>query len=675
MAQGTLELKININGQEVVLKSVNDIKSAIADLQNKSNSLSIGSKEFKETNAQILNLNGSLKQASNAAANSGGAFKAFRAGIGEAAGGVSVFGTSLGALFKMLLTNPIGLIITAIVLLIQQLAKFESVTKPITAIVKGLGAAFEQLIKPIADAIGWLAEGAAKLVKFFGGAAKAAVEAVDLADQLEEAKSKALVTNAKLSAQEQELLVQSRDRTKSEEERIALIEKANQVATERLQNEIELAKKKKELADQELASVQETSNAYDEKFANQQQAEADLIKLQSDAVVLAESNQNRINALLDKSLDEEKSRQEEYKKLYEERRKAAIDAILAAQLHIRKINEQIYLDSITDEDERGREELRIKRAYEIEKVQAEIATLEAKKNLTKEEKTLLELKYEELKKVDAEYENKRVQFVKEREDEQADYIQTKALDTAEVQIKAQQTVTDATEEESEKRKKITAKEADYTLSLMLNLTDSLASLSETFTNNQLHNENLTEKERLAIAKKGFERQKKFQAAGTLIDAARGGISIWSDPTLLVAAKIAATVALAVQTAAALAKIESARFDSGGSSSSSSESPKGSTYATGGIPGGIFRGPSHAEGGIPIEVEGGEAIINKNSTAMYAGLLSLINQAGGGKSFDNGVQSTTTAPVMQTPVIKTYVVASEMTTQQEADEKYKRLARL
>lgn len=51
-------------------------------------------------------------------------------------------------------------------------------------------------------------------------------------------------------------------------------------------------------------------------------------------------------------------------------------------------------------------------------------------------------------------------------------------------------------------------------------------------------------------------------------------------------------------------------------------------------GGILDGPSHAAGGIMvgntgISVEGGEAVINKRSTAMYAPLLSAINVAGGG----------------------------------------------
>ena len=53
-------------------------------------------------------------------------------------------------------------------------------------------------------------------------------------------------------------------------------------------------------------------------------------------------------------------------------------------------------------------------------------------------------------------------------------------------------------------------------------------------------------------------------------------------------------------------------------------------------GGLLQGPSHAEGGIDTrfgELEGGEAVINKNSARMFKPLLSAINQAGGGIPFD------------------------------------------
>ena len=54
-------------------------------------------------------------------------------------------------------------------------------------------------------------------------------------------------------------------------------------------------------------------------------------------------------------------------------------------------------------------------------------------------------------------------------------------------------------------------------------------------------------------------------------------------------------------------------------------------------GGIIKGPSHANGGVPIstpngliEAEGGEVIINKKSSSLFAKELSAINEAGGGR---------------------------------------------
>ena len=59
-------------------------------------------------------------------------------------------------------------------------------------------------------------------------------------------------------------------------------------------------------------------------------------------------------------------------------------------------------------------------------------------------------------------------------------------------------------------------------------------------------------------------------------------------------------------------------------------------------GGMVYGPSHSQGGVKfgvggrvMELEGGEAVINKRSTAMYREQLSAINEAGGGQKFAQG----------------------------------------
>jgi len=59
-------------------------------------------------------------------------------------------------------------------------------------------------------------------------------------------------------------------------------------------------------------------------------------------------------------------------------------------------------------------------------------------------------------------------------------------------------------------------------------------------------------------------------------------------------------------------------------------------------GGMVHGNSHAQGGEKfavggrvVELEGGEAVINKRSTAMFRGQLSAMNSAGGGVKFADG----------------------------------------
>ena len=93
-------------------------------------------------------------------------------------------------------------------------------------------------------------------------------------------------------------------------------------------------------------------------------------------------------------------------------------------------------------------------------------------------------------------------------------------------------------------------------------------------------------------------------------------------------------------------------------------PSGSKFATGGLVQGMGTSTSDS---IIANLSNGESVINAKSTAMFGNLLSSINEAGGGVSFANKNQAN--------PIFKTYVVASEMTSQIEANLKLKQIARL
>ena len=103
-------------------------------------------------------------------------------------------------------------------------------------------------------------------------------------------------------------------------------------------------------------------------------------------------------------------------------------------------------------------------------------------------------------------------------------------------------------------------------------------------------------------------------------------------------------------------------------------------------GGLLTGPSHEMGGISIaggyNLEGGESIINKQSSLNYAGLLSQINQSGGGQPIVNNASNSlmeerliqAISRANQEP-IRAYVLNSEITSGQAINRRLNELATL
>ena len=90
------------------------------------------------------------------------------------------------------------------------------------------------------------------------------------------------------------------------------------------------------------------------------------------------------------------------------------------------------------------------------------------------------------------------------------------------------------------------------------------------------------------------------------------------------------------------------------------------YAQGGLVGGYGTGTSDS---VSARLSKGESVINARSTRMFKPLLSAINEAGGGRAFANseGVGGATAG------VVKAFVVADDMTKQQDKLTKIRRKA--
>ena len=149
--------------------------------------------------------------------------------------------------------------------------------------------------------------------------------------------------------------------------------------------------------------------------------------------------------------------------------------------------------------------------------------------------------------------------------------------------------------------------------------------------------------------------------------ATGGQPFVTINTISAILNTAATVAAAAQ---AMSAINGVDFQK--------EAPTmGKNYAMGGY----IDGPRHSQGGVPIEAEGGEAIMTRGAVTAFAPLLSTLNQMGGGTSFSKGVAGqagfdfpqTSAQDIQQPQITKTYVVENELTTMQQRQARLKDLS--
>jgi hypothetical protein len=173
-----------------------------------------------------------------------------------------------------------------------------------------------------------------------------------------------------------------------------------------------------------------------------------------------------------------------------------------------------------------------------------------------------------------------------------------------------------------------------------------------------------------------------------MSAASGVIQILTQPSTLPSpfdwiVKGINAAALAVTTGVQISNIKRTQFSGGGDSGASSGASAanlGRNYEEGGLIG----GRRHAQGGVMIEAEGGEAVMTRGAVSMFAPMLSMMNQMGGGTSFSSNAVggARPDAPAVNQPavsqqpmIMKTYVVENELTSAQQKQARLKDLSTL
>jgi hypothetical protein len=152
----------------------------------------------------------------------------------------------------------------------------------------------------------------------------------------------------------------------------------------------------------------------------------------------------------------------------------------------------------------------------------------------------------------------------------------------------------------------------------------------------------------------------------------------------VKSKISAALGIATIVASGIGKLKSidensltAAASGGGETAKVPQPNYGRNYERGGL----INGRRHAEGGALIEAEGGEAVMTRGAVNLFGPMLSMMNQAGGGTTFNSNLLTTRQDnPIVSNPsqeqaplIVKTYVVSQELTTAQEKQGRLKNLS--
>ncbi len=185
-----------------------------------------------------------------------------------------------------------------------------------------------------------------------------------------------------------------------------------------------------------------------------------------------------------------------------------------------------------------------------------------------------------------------------------------------------------------------------------------------------------------VSKKAFDQRKKLQVATATMSAASGIVQILSQPSTLPSpfdwiVKGVNAAALAITTAVQIGNIKKTQFE-GSAGGGTGGNRMGRGYADGGL----VTGPGTSKSdSIPARLSNGEAVMTAGAVTMFAPMLSMMNQMGGGTSFSNQVTNTlpdkavVSNPSQEPVIMKTYVVESELTSSQQRQARLKNLSTL
>lgn len=686
----------------------------------------IGSKNFKDLKD---NLEQNEKAFAKADSKSKGLIKSLES-IPGPVGSVAQGFTGMGKAATAFIANPIGAVIAALGLV------FTAVYKAITSTEKGMFAlnkimgifsgVASAVIKPIGELAALFAEKLAggieavmsglKLLGIdFGNAAQDGAKLAQTINEIDEAEGDLAVARAEQNKQLAEARELLTDTNATYKDRKAALDQIKAAEEALAQKELDLAKKT-------LKAAQDKIDLQGRSKENLDAEEAALIKLsQTEESYFAK--QRQFNKEEKKLKAEDDAAQKERQKAADDRRKQELADRKAAGDKIRQLDQENQLASIEDEKAREAKAQEFAKAASLREIEQMKLTKQEKARLIEEidEKNKLKLaeiddKYKkQQEKKDEEDAAKKAKFEEDvakaladtREEKFAleqqqtqkqfdDLIALAGADTEkgkaliearDAKLKELQTTFNAETLEMDRKKaeeaaKIALAEAQAKADAINASLDIAASAGALLS--QLAGEN----KKLAIAGVIVEQGAAVGKVITATQIANAGalatpqaiatsgvaaVPVITKNNIMAGISIATIIAGAAK---AIGEINKASTPDGGG-----DKPEAKKVASSYAQGGLLTGRSHGQGGIATpmgELEGGEFVVNRKSTASFLPLLSSINEMGAGGvlgmgNISSGIENAglNTPP----PIIKTYVLASDVSSQQEADKMISDLARL
>jgi hypothetical protein len=623
--------------------------------------------------------------------------------------GQSIQGVDKG--FKLLVANPILAIVTAVVgafmFLYEALGKTskgqETLNKVQSAFSKILGpilALIENVAVPIfeklAEVISFVAEGFSWLVESLGVSSKdikRVTKEIDTVSQEAAEKEKERQEAAK--KREEERKKKAEEAAQKEKELAAARKQAAQDninTNESLkQSEVELARVKAQTTDDELEKLKIEQTQKDNDYQRELKRINDLLKLEGKGTNEYKSLITERNNLEKDYLENKTERSGQIVKLTEDQ--------LEAEKEFNIKIKDIQIAAITDETQRALAEREEQKKRDLQNIEedkefikkSEIEKAEIRKNIEiaaqsdikkikddaaqkekddslkrlSSELQILQVRNETLTKgTQAYFENQRALLEKAYEIEKQN-----AIGNAELLLEIESRYQEQKKNLKQQEVQALGEVASATINAIGGVLNAIASSYD---------------EEAKTSKKAFEQRKKLQVATALMSAASGIIQILTQPSTLPSpfdwiVKGANALALGISTGVQIANIKKTKFEGASGGGAPSGQNLGQNYADGGLIG----GRRHAQGGTMIEAEAGEAIMTRGAVTMFAPMLSMMNQMGGGTSFNkNAMVTLPDNPLVTNPaqeqnplIMKTYVVENELTSMQQRQARLKDLSTL